>query len=268
MALDKVKLAAFAKKQAAPAGAAKLLLQKKKPGTIDGSISMAEALGEAEAQVVAPPGDEKFMAEMVEEAAAAAAEGADQDLEDVLGAKGTPNAEAPEWAKDAAKWAEAAQAVGLGDADAESVYDEPGVVAAYLYKQMGGEIEGIDMVPPVEGMEEEAAESPEHEASETPAEEAAEHMPANDEAGALPDEADLSAMVEEAAAAAEEDRMSPEMQDALTGYAEVDGEVPPFVADADKWEKALEAVKPTWDSYPEPIKVVAVIYEKLGGGVS
>lgn len=74
------------------------------------------------------------------EQAAQAAEGAlDPELEDLLvdymhGDMTQP----PAWATDMATWTKAAEAVGLGKGDTELAYEEPFVVAAYLYKMMGG----------------------------------------------------------------------------------------------------------------------------------
>jgi hypothetical protein len=281
MALDKMKLQAFAKKQSAPPSGLSLLAKKKKPPApaIDGVIDAEESMPPAApvpGAADAPPeetGGEMFTSEMVEKAAADAAASSDQELEDALGVSGTPvDATPPAWATDADKWAQAAEAVGLGVPDAAMAYDEPGVVAAYLYKQMGGAVQGQDMVPPVAGAEgspeEEAAETPEHEASEAPPQEAAEHAMGASPDGGDGDQGSIESLVAEAAKGGE---LSPEMQDKLTAYdPAVDGDPPNWILDedADKWAQAKAAVEASgWDQYDAPYSVVAAVYEKLGGGV-
>jgi len=139
--LDKQKLLAFSKKKAATPLAAGLLAQKR-----------AQVGAPAQDPTPAKPaknpepagGDEQeaYLFELVEEAAAAAESGVDPELEDIIaGTTSKGIDDPPPWAKDAEKWHEVAEAVGYGTG-AETKYDEPYVVAAYLYKMAGGEIEG------------------------------------------------------------------------------------------------------------------------------
>lgn len=155
--IEKSKLHAFAKKAASPPPAAQLLAKKRAmakaapPAAPPPAPAAPGAPPAPAAQAGAPPEDmEMYLHELVEEAAQEAEAGADVDLEDAIGGTKTFSAEQPpEWALDAEKWAEAAQAVGLGGAG-DDMYEEPGVVAAYLYKKMGGEVAGME-IPPAPG---------------------------------------------------------------------------------------------------------------------
>lgn len=88
----------------------------------------------------APPAvDDAQLPAMVEQAAQQAEASADPDLEDlVVDYDQIPPGQPPSWALDPALWQKATQAVGLGTPEADERYDEPFVVAAYLYKMLGG----------------------------------------------------------------------------------------------------------------------------------
>jgi hypothetical protein len=40
-----------------------------------------------------------------------------------------------------------------------------------------------------------------------------------------------------------------------------------WIADEDTWERAKQAVKPSWDKYDEPYSVVVHVYKAMGGKV-
>lgn len=150
--MEKSKLQAFAKKTATPPPAATALAQKRAvkppaPAAPPGHAPPAPAA----------PGDETevHLHELVEEAAQEAETGTDMDLEDTIaGGKSDGAHDVPPWAEDPQKWAEAAEAVGLGGA-ANDMYDEPYAVTAYLYKKIGGPVKGgaTDIPPPPEAPE-------------------------------------------------------------------------------------------------------------------
>jgi hypothetical protein len=89
------------------------------------------------------PEEEVHIFELVEDAAQAAEGALDQELEDIITT--APESQGPDdppaWATNPDQWREAAEAVGLG-AGAEDKYEEPFVVTCYLYKMIGGPIEG------------------------------------------------------------------------------------------------------------------------------
>lgn len=149
--IDKKQLHAFAKKASIPSSGAAMLAQKraamKAPATpVVPGAHPAPPHPEPHTAPEAPhegEGTEKYIHELVEEAAQEAEASADHELEDlVAGYTEKPSEGPPEWATDAAKWTEAAEAVGLGTPDAEDRYDEPFVVTAYLYKKLGGMFAG------------------------------------------------------------------------------------------------------------------------------
>jgi len=178
--MDKSKLLAFSKKKASPPLAADALAKKRamaktmappapepaaaskpafppKPAPMPGKPPLpnpkhneaAEAPHEGE-------GEERFIFELVEDAALAAESGVDQELEQIIGSEPPKEGvEPPSWATDAEMWAEAAEAVGLGT-EAADKYAEPFVVTCYLYKLIGGAIEGGDLPAVEESMEPEA----------------------------------------------------------------------------------------------------------------
>jgi hypothetical protein len=167
--MDKSKLQAFAKKKASPPLAAQAFAQKKAMGAKPPVPGAPPAPGAAAAPhpgappaaphpgappghpaAPAMPGEESqvHLHELVEEAAQAAESGGDTELEDaVAGTKDAHPDQPPPWAKDPAKWKEAAEAVGIGVPGTEDKYDEPIVVAAYLYKMIGGPVEGAGALP-------------------------------------------------------------------------------------------------------------------------
>lgn len=190
MAMDKSKLLAFAKKSATPPLAAIKLNQKRamvKPppavppitptpgGGPQGIAAKMKGLQQKPAAMPpgapphAPPGThpaaaaggehpgeetEMYMHELVEEAAQEAEAGKDQELEDAVAGYTSKGAQdIPHWAEDPEKWKEAAEAVGIGNPQAEDRYDEPFVVAAYLYKKIGGPVKGLAALPEAPGGE-------------------------------------------------------------------------------------------------------------------
>lgn len=169
--MDKSKLLAFSKKKATPPLAAPVLAAKRaqakaqpaapafppKPAAMPGKPPLpnprhneaAEAPHEGEAE-------EKFIFELVEDAAQAAEASLDEELEQVIGSEPPQEGvEPPSWAADRELWAEAAEAVGLGT-EAADKYAEPFVVTCYLYKLIGGPIQGGDIAPVDESMPPEA----------------------------------------------------------------------------------------------------------------
>jgi hypothetical protein len=175
--LDKQKLLAFSKKKATPPLAATALAAKRAqavpvnplPGN-HASPPMPGAAPKPGTPGAAPPGGAKVMPmrpppadgahqephapvpgddqeahifDLVEPAAQAAEGSLDPELEDLIAsAEPTDSGDMPPpWATNAEMWKEAAEAVGLG-MGAEDMYEEPFVVTAYLYKMIGGEIQG------------------------------------------------------------------------------------------------------------------------------
>ncbi len=111
--------------------------------------------GHAEPHAEVPhPGEESevHIFELVEDAAQAAEAGVDQELEDTIaGTDSTGPQDPPPWALEPEKWAEAAEAVGLGVEGVQDKYEEPFVVTAYLYKLIGGQIQSAELPSAEEG---------------------------------------------------------------------------------------------------------------------
>ena len=118
--------------------------------------AMAPMPGHEEPHAEAPhPGEEQevHIFELVEDAAQAAEGGLDQELEDTIaGTDSKGPQDPPAWALEPEKWAEAAEAVGLGVEGVQDKYEEPFVVTAYLYKLIGGQIQAAEL-PEAEGAE-------------------------------------------------------------------------------------------------------------------
>lgn len=304
MALDKSKLATMMKLQAQKPTAGQLMLKKKalleqplpdepEPTEVQPTPEASAAPMDEYEQALAMPG-------MVEEAAQEAEAAADEELEGMIPSIYTEDGSAPVWA-DPDLWAKAQEAVGIGTPDEER-YEEPMAVVAYLYRKLGGSLDGV---APQTGesemgeMDEEDEEGEgtgenemgeEGEASEVtggavrnmagrllaaktqaagnPAAAPASFDEAATSAGSGNEEQspeDINALVEEAADEALSS-MDPEVAEYLAGYdAERDGNPPEWVADEATWEKAVAAVKPKWDDYEEPYAVVAHVYKKMGG---
>lgn len=319
--MDKQKLLAFAKKKAAPPPAAQALAQKKAQGSAPapaapaghappGAAPHAGAVpphpGAAPGGPAAPGDQQVHLHELVEEAAQEAEAGHDVDLEDVIAGTHEATADqAPPWAEDPAKWKEAAEAVGLGVPGTEDKYDEPVVVAAYLYKKIGGPVKGLtELQPPPEAPDEPkhadmskpgAAASAIH-AKATAAKAAAgppaagakpaPKAPPTGPAGAAPVHGappaagakppagqpgadgggDLKAMLDQAAQQAVSSP-DPAITQALQAEAPQEGQPPSWAADHDKWTQAEAAVKQHWADYPDPWVVVAHVYKNMGGQV-
>lgn len=97
------------------------------------------------------PGEQHIF-ELVEDAAQAAEGGLDQELEDTIaGTDSKGPQDPPPWALEPEKWAEAAEAVGLGVEGLQEKYEEPFVVTAYLYKLIGGQIQAAGLPGADEG---------------------------------------------------------------------------------------------------------------------
>lgn len=295
--MPKQNLLAFAKKAAAPPPTAGLLAKKRaqaaaakappppaapapKPGAGPG-----EAAGE-DTQV--------HLHELVEEAAQAAEAGADTELEDaVAGVASKGPDDVPAFAEDAAKWKEAAEAVGLGGAG-EDMYEEPAVVTAYLYKMIGGAVKGMELPPAPDAPADEhggdmskpgaaakaiqaraAAKAPAPAAAggapkpaPHPAAKPAAPHPAAKPPAPAPDAGggdELKAMLDEAAQDAADGKLDPNIHAALQSEPPQEGVAPSWASDPALWTKAEEAVKPHWASYPDPWVVVAAVFAKLGG---
>lgn len=157
--MEKSKLQAFAKKTANPPLAAVALTAKRaqaKPPAAPSPVAPQSPVAQKGAPGAADAGgegeeSEVYLHELVEEAAQAAEAGADQDLEDAVAGYTSAGAQdVPGWAEDPDAWKQAADAVGLGQPGIEDRYDEPFVVAAYLYKKLGGPVKGMEL-PEVPG---------------------------------------------------------------------------------------------------------------------
>jgi len=177
MMIPKPKVAALLKSKSAPSNASALLKQKKaQAAALKGGATppagAPPAQAAAPAHPAAPPaahpppgapphgahpaagapgaegGDDQqmFITELLEEAAQEAEAGSDQALEDAVAGYSDDfkPGDIPEWVQDKDKWNEAAQAVGLGTPEADDAYQEPFVVAAYLYKKLGGGVHGME----------------------------------------------------------------------------------------------------------------------------
>lgn len=242
-----------------------------------------------------PGGDDltpKDLAALVEEAAQAAEQQQDTQLEDLLvDYMHGDTTQPPAWASDHEKWQKAMDAVGIGGTN-EARYDEPYAVVAYLYKKIGGPVAGAP-----EGQHPEGAphdEAAEHAAAKPPAPAGAKPpmgakpmpKPAPKPMGAKPPAApgahpaagaapapgddqgggDLKQMLDAAAQQAQSNP-DPAIMQALQSEPPQEGQPPSWAADHDKWTKAEAAVKPHWQDYPDPFVVVAHVYKNMGGTV-
>lgn len=301
--MPKQNILAFAKRAAAPPPVAGMLAQKRALAKAPPQGSPAKHAGSMQAPPGAADGageeSEVHLHELVEEAAQAAEQATDQELEDIIaGVASTGPDDVPAYAEDAAKWKEAAEAVGLGGAG-DDMFDEPAVVTAYLYRMIGGPVKGLEIAPPPEMPTEEAAgdmskpgaaakaiqaraaaKAPPpaagkptpaaSKASPAAANGSAPHPAAKPAAAPAPDAGggdELKAMLDEAAqeAAANPD---PAITEALQSEPPQEGAPPSWASDPAMWTKAEEAVKPHWASYPDPWVVVAHVFKKLGGEVA
>jgi len=300
--MEKSKLHAFAVKAAKPPNGAVMLAQKR-----NASKAPPPMAGKPAAPAAAAPGDEMEeesvnLFDLVEEAAQKAESGEDVDLEDVVAETQSAGPDdVPEWVEDPAKWAEAAEAVGLGVPGTEDKYDEPIVVTAYLYKMIGGPVKGLELPDvPVKPEDEEgesdmskpgaAAKAIQARAASKGAPPAAgaasKAPPAGAKAppaapgkappaatGKAPGPAagaeggdELKQMLDEAAEQAAS-TPDPEVVEKLQLEPPQEGTPPSWAVDQDKWAKAEEAVKMHWDEYPEPFMVVAHVYKNMGGAI-
>lgn len=275
--MDKSKMLAFAKQTANPPLAAVALNKKKEaakgvaaapgapkamhPPSAPGVLKPALALKKPPASTEGEE-PELYIHELVEQAAQEAEAGQDQDLEDAVAGYTSKGAEdVPSWAEDATKWKEASDAVGLGTPETEDRYDEPFVVAAYLYKKLGGSVKGLE--------NSEVTEMPEEASTDMAQPGAAAKAIHAKMKAAVPsapnsDEGDLKQMVDSAAAQASE-TPDPEIQGKLQAEPPQEGTPPSWAPDAEKWMKSETAVKPHWANYPDPFLVVAHIYKNMGG---
>lgn len=129
------------------------------PAMVDSHLGKADATTPASPPGEAPhreEGQPLLAHELVFDAEAEAQAGADEELEDAIASEPIPQGEAamqaPKWAVDEEKWHEAAEAVGLDVPGIEEKFEEPFVVAAYLYKKLGGTVKA-EGVPPAPGAE-------------------------------------------------------------------------------------------------------------------
>lgn len=284
--MEKSKLVSLAKKSLSPPPAAQLL-QAKRAAAKASPPSAAPVAAKPPVPAATPEatmGDAApvFMVELVEEAAEAAEAGSDMELEDAIAGYSTQVAEgSPPWAADADKWQEAAEAVGLGEPDADDRFEEPYAVAAYLYKKLGGSVKS-----------EEGATSPEAEAEDpiskpggaamavraamkqkalptAPVSKAIAPKPAAPKPGAPAaggageEDADLKTMIASAAQQADEGA-DPELAEKLKADA---GDPPSWAVDAAKWTKAKQAVELDGGQYQNPVAVIAYVYKSMGGAV-
>jgi hypothetical protein len=160
----KSSVSAFAKKAATPPPAASLLAKKRAmaaqpPPAVPAAPPAPPMPAPAAPAMARPPapmmpgmpegdGTPVNLFELVEEAAQAAEGQADPDIEDAIaGSDSQGPDDPPEFAQDPEKWAEAAEAVGLGVPGTEDKYDEPFAVTVYLYAMIGG------AMAPAEGAE-------------------------------------------------------------------------------------------------------------------
>ncbi len=151
--LDKKKLLSFAKQKAAPPMAANMLASKRAAAVKPAMPPAAPPAAPSPVGAQEDGGDEQelFLHELVEEAAQEAEAGADPELEDLIaGSTSQGPDDVPVWALDPEKWAEAAEAVGLGQEGVDAMYEEPYVVTAYLYRKIDGPIQGLDAEEPGE----------------------------------------------------------------------------------------------------------------------
>lgn len=251
----------------------------------------------------AEPEREVPVEQLIEDAAGAAEQQADEELEMLLPDlyKVEPG-QPPEWVKDPELWQQALDAVGVGALD-EDKYEEPLAVAAYLYKAMGGPIEAPGIVDAAEAPAQ-PSKAPAEKPAPKPAQPAApdeaaaakvtpkevrgaagklaaakakaagkpgpaEESPADEAAEGPAHEAaenPAEEMVEQAAAQAETSP-DPELTPLINGYdPQRDGPVPGWAQDADKWQAATKAVDP--QKYPKPVPIIAHLYKAMGGTVA
>jgi hypothetical protein len=328
--MEKSKLMAFAKKQATAPLAAQKLMQKRAlakpppppPAAAPSSGPMKPALAMKKTLAGAPPGhaephdeaphdgeeQEMYIHELVEEAATEAEAGKDQELEDaVAGYTSKSGEDIPKWAHDPALWKEAADAVGLGVPGTEDKYDEPFVVAAYLYRKLGGPVEGLEPAaaeaPAPEGPADmskpgaaakaiharaqalspteakpaapppKPATPPPHAAAKPPEAKPAVPPPAPHPQAQAPASAPEAAPADDltkmVAEAATEAATSPDpaLVEKLKAETPMEGAPPSWAVDQEKWTTAEQAVKPQWADYADPWIVVATIYTKMGGAI-
>jgi hypothetical protein len=153
----------FAKKAATPPPGAQMLAKKRQmakmlPPPAPNMPMVPPPPGAQQEQPIGMPAPlgipsdgEAHIFELVEEAATEAEAGGDHELEDAAaGTQSTGPDDPPPWAAhDPQKWAEVAEAVGIG-MGAEEKYAEPTMVAAYLFKKLGGQVTPAEPgVPPV-----------------------------------------------------------------------------------------------------------------------
>lgn len=295
--MEKSKLLAFAKKTAKPPMGAKALAEKRKSAAPASDAPSAQAAAPGAPPPAASGAEAPVnLFELVEEAAVAAEAAQDIELEDIIaGTQSTGPDDLPPWAQDPVKWKEAADAVGLGIPGTEDKYDEPVVVAAYLYKMIGGPVTGSADIPPVPDaplpeadMSKPGAAAKAIQARATtkaapaagaskavapdagakqaappakPAASAAKPATASAPAG---DTGELKKILDQAAqqAASSPD---PDIIAKMQTEPPAEGQAPSWAADQAMWAKAEEAVKPHWADYPEPFMVVAYVYKSLGG---
>jgi hypothetical protein len=235
-------------------------------------------------------GQEVHIQDLVDEAAKEAQAAQDPEVEDALvGHDSGATADAPPaFASDKDKWAEAAEAVGLGTPKADA-FDEPVAVAAYLYKKLGGAMgaateqpEGSPAPSPA-GADDAGAVKPEHVRAAAGKLMAAKQgkSPAAPKPAAAPGAAptqpgeekpqhdgNITGHVVSKAAQAVKESPDPELDKVMENYdPTTDGNPPTWAEDADTWAAAEAAVKPTWEQHAQPYHVVAHVYKQMGGTV-
>lgn len=286
--MEKSKLMAFAKKAATPPPAAIVLAQKRAAAKAPAAPVGAPAAPKAPMQAGGGEEEPVNLFELVEEAAEAAEAGQDVELEDVIaGSKSKGPEDPPEWVEDASKWAEAAEAVGLGIPGTEDKYEEPVVVTAYLYKMIHGAVKGLEIpAPPVAPEEEGPADMSKPGAAAKALKARSAPQPAEKQAPAptpkpsakqvtqstpgdsaqLEGGDELKQLTDEAAKAATETPDATVVQK-LQEEPPQEGQAPSWAAEGEKWAQAETAVKANWGAYPDPWLVVAHVYLKMGGRV-
>lgn len=254
MQIDRAKIKGFAKRAATPPSAAVALAKKR---------AAAKAAPSVESEEDETPGEETDhpdsglpIYELVDRAAEAAEKGEDTELEDAMAGATSTGPDDPPPGFDPAKWAEAAEAVGLGpDGPAQDQFAEPAIVTAYLYKLIGGPTPGEDA----------SAAAPTDEDSDMakPGAAAKALARARGAMSAQPDAEHAEIGAKEATEAPD-----PELVEKLKDYdPERDGNPPAWVEDEATWERAKKAVEPKWSEYDEPYAVVAHTYRSMGGTV-
>jgi len=278
----------------APPGAATHIPPAAAPGAPGAAPAKVNPLAsKLKALVGAKPeddGQEVHIQDLVDEAAKEAQAAQDSEVEDALvGHDPGATADAPPaFASDKDKWAEAAEAVGLGTPKADA-FDEPVAVAAYLYKKLGGAMTGA-AAPPAEGEpgaqppkppaapgEDTSGVKPEHVRAAAgkllAAKQGAQKPPAapgaKPEEGAAPQhDGNLTGHIVGRAAQQAKEEPDPEVEKMMESYdPATDGKPPSWATDTDVWAAAEAAVKPNWESHAKPYHVVAHVYKALGGTV-